>query len=106
MLTTKALCKKLRLADTKKIHSIAAVYHWEHEARGGGKGFRWFVTEEDIEQYHADRIRERIPLPVRRKQLNDVIDKWDMAFSGRTFPNHENQIKLKKKPSHINSLGK
>lgn len=106
MLNTKALCRRLKLADTKTVRTIANKYGWEFEARGGGKGFLWDVTDADIQQYFDDRAREKIPLSTRQRMLNDLIDLFDTAFSGRTFPNRASQIPIDKAPSYINYLEK
>lgn len=106
MLNTKALCRQLKLADTKIVRTIANKYGWEFEARGGGKGFLWAVTDADIQQYFDDRAREKIPLSTRQRMLNDLIDLFDTAFSGRTFPNRASQIPIDKAPSYINYLEK
>lgn len=93
-ITTGELSKKLQVQKTS-VSCIAERYNWKPRQNPYKQGFIWDVTEEDIATYHEDKRAETLTYRQKLDRFNDVIDLWDTAFSGRTFPRGGAGVKLK-----------
>lgn len=93
--STKELAKQMGVTTGTAIE-WGEKLHWTHKKCLYSSGWIWEVSTEQLQEFFTLKLRSYQSVDQKRENMCDMLDKWDLAFFGKTFPRTVKQIDLSK----------